>query len=387
MGLATTNKDLPAFILASAIGQGMGGDCGAVVRDGWPQRWWEEDVNFKFANSLCAVLMAIWCTIATAAAPNALSLSRSFILRPPLLPPPSVASRSLATMNNHQNNTTGAATDIDAIFKQKRAVRSRVKKELKNMDPTLRSHEDKAIQNIISEAPWFKTCKRLCAYISCSALREVDTSNILSEILQNPPKDGHPLMGKKLYVPRVEDRNRNMRMLNISSIDDLVANSMNILEPAPVDAEGNERENVMKANDPVDLLLLPGLAFDKSGRRLGRGGGSPPTMARLLTPPSHHPWPIGAPVRPVEGHRAKRKPFELKSTLIGVESSLVRSVSKQISHSHSPYRRLTVGSAFPTRSGRVSDEIGARFRRASEKEAPIRGSQGDSPPLCKISCN
>ncbi|GFY81831.1 2A phosphatase associated protein of 46 kD [Actinidia rufa] len=103
-----------------------------------------------------------------------------------------------------------------------------------------------------------------------------------------------------------------------------------------------------------------------------------------LPPPSHHPWPIGAPARPVEGHRAKRKPFEVKSTLIGVESSLVRSVSKQISHSHSPHRRLTVGSAFPTRSGRVSDEIGASFRRASEKEAPIRGSQGDSPPLCKI---
>ncbi|GFY86631.1 hypothetical protein Acr_05g0002700 [Actinidia rufa] len=103
-----------------------------------------------------------------------------------------------------------------------------------------------------------------------------------------------------------------------------------------------------------------------------------------LPPSSHHPWPIGAPARSVEGHRAKRKPFEVKSTLIGVESSLVRSVSKQISHSHSPRRRLTVGSAFPTRSGRVSDEIGARFRRAPEKEAPIRGSQGDSPPLCKI---
>ncbi|GFY85434.1 transducin/WD40 repeat-like superfamily protein [Actinidia rufa] len=103
-----------------------------------------------------------------------------------------------------------------------------------------------------------------------------------------------------------------------------------------------------------------------------------------LPPPSHHPWPIRAPARPVEGHRVKRKPFEVKSTLIGVESSLVRSVSKQISHSHSPRRRLTIGSAFPTRSGRVSDEIGASFRQASEKEAPIRGSQGDSPPLCKI---
>ncbi|KAB1216706.1 5-formyltetrahydrofolate cyclo-ligase, mitochondrial [Morella rubra] len=34
---------------------------------------------------------------------------------------------------------------------------------------------------------------------------------------------------------------------------------MNILEPAPVDSFGNERED--------------GLAFDKSGRRMGRGGG------------------------------------------------------------------------------------------------------------------
>ncbi|GFS34835.1 DNA glycosylase superfamily protein [Actinidia rufa] len=59
-------------------------------------------------------------------------------------------------------------------------------------------------------------------------------------------------------------------------------------------------------------------------------------------------------------------------------------ISKQISHSHSPRRRLTVGSAFPTRLGRVSDKIGAGFRRASEKEAPIRGCQGDSPPLCEI---
>lgn len=50
-------------------------------------------------------------------------------------------------------------------------------------------------------------------------------------------------MGRKLYVPRVEDRNRHMRMLKISSVDDLIANSMNILEPDPVDADGNERED------------------------------------------------------------------------------------------------------------------------------------------------
>lgn len=49
--------------------------------------------------------------------------------------------------------------------------------------------------------------------------------------------------GKKLYVPRVEDKNSHMRMLHISGIDDLIANSMDILEPAPVDVDGNARED------------------------------------------------------------------------------------------------------------------------------------------------
>lgn len=47
---------------------------------------------------------------------------------------------------------------------------------------------DNVIQSIVLEAPWFKSTQRLCAYVSCSALREVDTSRLLSEILQHPPK-------------------------------------------------------------------------------------------------------------------------------------------------------------------------------------------------------
>ncbi|KAI8021766.1 hypothetical protein LOK49_LG03G00382 [Camellia lanceoleosa] len=64
-----------------------------------------------------------------------------------------------------------------------------------------------------------------------------------------------------------------MRMLKISSLTDLITNSMNILEPSPVDCDGNQREDVMQASEPVDLFVLPGLAFDRLGRRLGRGGG------------------------------------------------------------------------------------------------------------------
>ncbi|XVF54222.1 hypothetical protein PTKIN_Ptkin05aG0163200 [Pterospermum kingtungense] len=173
------------------------------------------------------------------------------------------------------SNSNQDQDHLESIFKQKRILRSKVRQALKSMDPSLRSQEDDIIQSIVLESPWFKSSKRLCAYISCSGLREVDTSKLLSQILHNPSTEGSILQqtAKKLYVPRVEDKNGNMRMFNISRIDDLVANSMNILEPASVDADGNEREDVMHANDPVDLFILPGLAFDKSGRRLGRGGG------------------------------------------------------------------------------------------------------------------
>ncbi|ESW10133.1 hypothetical protein PHAVU_009G183500 [Phaseolus vulgaris] len=168
------------------------------------------------------------------------------------------------------STTTPNHDDLDALFKQKRLLRTQVRKTLRSIQPSLRSHQDNAVQDIVLEAPWFKSSRRLCAYISCAALREVDTFKILSQILQRTSNDSG---GKKLYVPRVEDKNSHMRMLHISRIDDLVANSMDILEPASVDADGNAREDVMQANDPVDLFLLPGLAFDRTGRRLGRGGG------------------------------------------------------------------------------------------------------------------
>ncbi|XP_062187923.1 5-formyltetrahydrofolate cyclo-ligase, mitochondrial-like isoform X2 [Phragmites australis] len=156
-----------------------------------------------------------------------------------------------------------------AVADQKRALRSEVRRALKTLSPDQRASEDLAIQTTILNSSWFKASKRLCAYVSCQELREVDTSKILAEVLRPNPEE----QAKDLYVPRVEDKNRNMRMLKITTMDDLVKNSMNILEPSPVDASGNDREDVLAAPSLVDLLLLPGQAFDRTGRRIGRGGG------------------------------------------------------------------------------------------------------------------
>eukprot|EP00252_Welwitschia_mirabilis_P013535 TRINITY_DN2976_c0_g1_i1.p1 TRINITY_DN2976_c0_g1~~TRINITY_DN2976_c0_g1_i1.p1 ORF type:complete len:266 (+),score=37.99 TRINITY_DN2976_c0_g1_i1:119-799(+) len=155
----------------------------------------------------------------------------------------------------------------DPIRDEKRALRSRVRAILKGLDPILRQQQGETIQGFVLESPWYKSCRRLCAYVSCERLREVETSRILCDFLDAPRNsDSDMQIPKKLYVPRVEDKQRNMKMLHITTISDLVANSMNILEPGLVDSSGEEREDVMRSDEPLDLLLLP-------GRRLGRGGG------------------------------------------------------------------------------------------------------------------
>lgn len=182
--------------------------------------------------------------------------------------------RSGATISMQADMNNLIAPNVArAIADRKHALRSKLRRDLKAFSSQQRQDEDNAIQSIILESSWFKSASALCAYISCSALKEVDTSRIISEVLSSADDGSSIQTNKKLYVPRVEDKNSNMRMLNISSRNDLIANSMKILEPSPIDISGNPREDVLLASEPVDLFLLPGLAFDHSGQRLGRGGG------------------------------------------------------------------------------------------------------------------
>eukprot|EP00238_Polyblepharides_amylifera_P014037 CAMPEP_0196576532 /NCGR_PEP_ID=MMETSP1081-20130531/5757_1 /TAXON_ID=36882 /ORGANISM="Pyramimonas amylifera, Strain CCMP720" /LENGTH=116 /DNA_ID=CAMNT_0041895153 /DNA_START=483 /DNA_END=833 /DNA_ORIENTATION=- len=49
---------------------------------------------------------------------------------------------------------------------------------------------------------------------------------------------------------------------------------MGILEPTPLYLDsGLPRQEALEADLPLDLLIMPGLAFDKECNRLGRGGG------------------------------------------------------------------------------------------------------------------
>ncbi|XP_021849890.1 5-formyltetrahydrofolate cyclo-ligase, mitochondrial-like isoform X3 [Spinacia oleracea] len=199
---------------------------------------------------------------------SSLSMRRSTSSSPSLSCFPRSFTTTVKNDGGHENDL-----HIEEIFAKKRSLRTQIRKQLKNMSPDQRTEEDNTIQHAVLEAHWFQSANGLCAYVNCDALREVDTSKFLSKILCNEAKDKCSKNRKKLFLPRIEDRNSNMKMLRVSSYDDLIPNSMNILEPTLQDHDGNEREDLMQASEPVDLFILPGLAFDKSGRRLGRSGG------------------------------------------------------------------------------------------------------------------
>jgi 5-formyltetrahydrofolate cyclo-ligase len=73
-------------------------------------------------------------------------------------------------------------------------------------------------------------------------------------------------MGKRILLPRIARRPRRLQLFEVADLDsDLEAGVMGISEP--------RRDLPELPPEAVDWALIPGLAFDLDGYRLGRGGG------------------------------------------------------------------------------------------------------------------
>ena len=173
----------------------------------------------------------------------------------------------------------------DAAADEKRAMRADVRARLRRMsEAELEAGAAAACERARQSEVWARA-RAACVFIADTArLREVDTAPLIRAALAR---------GTPCYAPRVigDSADGAMRMLRIESLDDLEPGAMGLLEPPLLNARGEPREDIEDVNarrnaprggpsgnggsdaDAYDLVLMPGLAFDAGGLRLGRGGG------------------------------------------------------------------------------------------------------------------
>lgn len=155
-----------------------------------------------------------------------------------------------------------------AAMDTKKAMRKQVKSALKKLDKETLSKESASISARLLASSRFKSFKQFGIYVHAERLLEVDTTAILQHVLQGSGD------ARCCYVPLVMDNNANMKLLHVETMDDLQAvPPFGIREPKQSYKNGTPRRDALTDPEGLDVLVMPGLAFDRSGGRLGRGGG------------------------------------------------------------------------------------------------------------------
>lgn len=111
------------------------------------------------------------------------------------------------------------------------------------------------IQQRVTTLPNFKSAKVIGAYYPKGS--EVNTQNILSKVLEGQKILALPaIVRDKIFFYKIS----NMKDLT----DQLILSKYGIKEPSPSPTE---------LIDDIDVIIVPGIAFDRNGYRLGYGRG------------------------------------------------------------------------------------------------------------------
>lgn len=134
----------------------------------------------------------------------------------------------------------------------KKEIRAEVKKRRREADEETLHEKSLQILERFRQLSAYKDASLLLAYVD--AKREVET-----RLLMRCAWDD----GKKVAVPRV-DGDGIMHFYYLRSLKDLEPGAFGIMEP---------RADCRICEPEEGLLLMPGVAFDEQGHRVGYGGG------------------------------------------------------------------------------------------------------------------
>ncbi len=138
---------------------------------------------------------------------------------------------------------------------EKKTIREEILGNKEEIDKnTLNSYSDSII-NTLYNTEYYKSAKTIMTFISFGA--EVDTHNFIKTSIAN---------GKRIVVPITIPKTKGLKLSEVLNFDELEIGFYDILTP---------KEEFIRYVDPseVDLIIVPGVAFDREGYRIGYGGG------------------------------------------------------------------------------------------------------------------
>ena len=135
------------------------------------------------------------------------------------------------------------------------------------MDKTILRKKMKEQKRSMTQEQIIRASERLGElFASCEPYRKANTIYFYlpynQEVRTVPMLERALLEGKRVAVPKVYGD--EMRFIYIENLSGIAPGSFGIPEPV---ADGPV------ADDPTALVLMPGLAFDRQGNRMGYGGG------------------------------------------------------------------------------------------------------------------
>ena len=135
-------------------------------------------------------------------------------------------------------------------------LRTTLLRRLQQQKEDDRRRRSEAIRRKVFRLTAFRRARTVCCYVALPY--EVQTWRMIEEMLSK---------GKRVVVPVMQPRTKRLRISEVQDpASELSRGAFGVWEPVP------KAYRPVRVRD-VDLVLVPGLAFDRRGHRLGHGHG------------------------------------------------------------------------------------------------------------------
>ncbi|KAJ6478736.1 5-formyltetrahydrofolate cyclo-ligase [Mycena vitilis] len=151
-----------------------------------------------------------------------------------------------------------------ALKAEKKILRKAMSTKLRDLSTAHIQDQSRALTARVLSLPAFVQSTSVSCYLSMPS-GEIDTSSLVREILRS---------GKTLFVPKRDTTiDGRMELLQIYDEDDLNSLPSGVWGIKEPDRLHNGRPRASASDTGLDMILAPGLAFDRSNSRLGHGKG------------------------------------------------------------------------------------------------------------------